>query len=319
MFSTEIKVLESKQSHCFPWGIWCGLFPYGVWVGTVAFQSLCFGLLSTSKAQGDWLSACLCFLYLQQIQETERLRWEIWNDDLESFDFQEKTDGAHIIAKEDVQMIKDEAPETASQTEEMPSQKGAVLEEFPADSTDHREDKERGRTQAKERGNSWLSPAVSVEELCSKKERKKLIETKILSKIIVQPPPKQDIKPPSHGISNGLGSLAKEETSSAEHLGEVTHLPLQASGPKSFGGCCWWGGGTDSACTVPLQRGAEVPNSHTPQGLCVTQAPKAVPRLPVQVQAMAKAMDQQQGPWNCSGKPTTASVPGKARSFSDSR
>ncbi|XP_033373829.1 uncharacterized protein C16orf71 homolog isoform X2 [Parus major] len=162
----------------------------------------------------------------QQIQETERLSWEIWNGDLESFDFQEETDGAQIIAKEDVQMIKDEAPEPASQTEEMPSQKRAVLEESPSDSTDHLEEKEMGRTQAKEKGNSWLNTAVSVEELFSKKERKKLIETKILSKVIVKPSPKQDVKPPSHGINNGLGSLAKEETS-AEHLGEATHLSLQ--------------------------------------------------------------------------------------------
>lgn len=129
-------------------------------------------------------------------------------------------------------MIKDEAPEPASQTEEMPSQKGAVLEEPPADSTDHLEEKELGRTQARERGISWLNTAVSVEELYSKKERKKLIETKILSKIILKPSPKQDVEPPSHGINNGLGGLAKEKTSSAEHLGEVTPLSLQASGPK---------------------------------------------------------------------------------------
>ncbi|XP_063270863.1 dynein axonemal assembly factor 8 isoform X2 [Prinia subflava] len=163
----------------------------------------------------------------QQIQETERLPWEIWNGDLESFDFQEKTDGAQIIAEEDVQMIKDEAPEPASEAEEMPSQKRAVLKESPSDSTAHLEEKEMGRTQAKERGNSWLNPAVSVEELYTKKERKKLIETKILSKVIVEPSSKQVVKPPSHGINNGLGRLAKEETSSAEHLGEVTHLSLQ--------------------------------------------------------------------------------------------
>ncbi|XP_058278612.1 dynein axonemal assembly factor 8 [Hirundo rustica] len=162
----------------------------------------------------------------QQIQETEKLPWEIWNGDLEGFDFQEKTDGAQIIAKEDVQMIKDEAPEPASQTEEMPSQKRAVLQESPSDPTDHLEEKETGRTQAKERGSSWLNPAASLEELCSKKERRKLIETKILSKIIVEPSPKQDVKPPSHGV-NVLGRLVKEETSSAECLGEVTHLPLQ--------------------------------------------------------------------------------------------
>ncbi|KAL9836018.1 dynein axonemal assembly factor 8 [Geothlypis trichas] len=164
----------------------------------------------------------------QQIQETDRLPWEIWNEDLESFDFQEKTDGAQIIAKEDVQMIKDEAPEPASQTEEMPSQKRAVLEESPSDSTDHLEEKEMGRTQAKETANSWPSTAVTVQELLSKEERKKLIETKILSKIPVEPSPKQDVKPPSHGINNSLGRFAKAETPSAEPLGEVIRLSLQA-------------------------------------------------------------------------------------------
>ncbi|OWK52359.1 Uncharacterized protein C16orf71, partial [Lonchura striata] len=163
----------------------------------------------------------------QQIQETERLPWEIWNRDLESFDFQERTDGAQIMAKEDVQMIKDGAPEPASQTEEMPSQKRAVLEESPSDSTDHLEEKEMGRTQAKEKVNSWLNTAVSVGELYSKEERKKLIETKILTKVLVEPSPKQDVKPPSHGINNSLGRFAKDATSSAEYLGEVTPLSLQ--------------------------------------------------------------------------------------------
>ncbi|XP_063027533.1 dynein axonemal assembly factor 8 [Melospiza melodia melodia] len=163
-----------------------------------------------------------------QEQETERLPWEIWNEDLESFDFQEKTDGAQIIAKEDVQMIKDEAAEPASQTEEMPSQKRAVLEEFPSDSTDDLEEKAMGRTQAKERANSWPITAVPVQELYTKEERKKLIETKILSKILVEPSPKQDVKPPSHGINNSLGRFAKAETFSDEHLGEVIHLSLQA-------------------------------------------------------------------------------------------
>nr|XP_054499931.1 dynein axonemal assembly factor 8 [Agelaius phoeniceus] len=162
-----------------------------------------------------------------QEQETERLPWEIWNEDLESFDFQEKTDGAQIIAEEDVQMIKDEAPEPASQTEEMPSQKRVVLEESPSDSTDHLEEKEMGRTQAKEGANSWPNTAVCVQELYSKEERKKLIETKILSKILVEPSPKQDVRPPSHGINSSLGRFAKAETSSAEHLGEVIHLSLQ--------------------------------------------------------------------------------------------
>lgn len=159
-------------------------------------------------------------------------------------------------------MIEDEAPEPASQTEEMPSQKRAVLEESPSDSTDHLEGKEMGRTQAKERGNSWFNPAVSVQGLCSKEERRKLIETKILTKIIVAPSPKQDVKPPSHGIHNGLGRPAKAETSSAEHFGEVTHLSLQASGPEMTL-CVWWG--HSECCTIPLQGGSGVPSADTPQ------------------------------------------------------
>ncbi|XP_032560034.1 uncharacterized protein C16orf71 homolog isoform X1 [Chiroxiphia lanceolata] len=178
-----------------------------------------------------------------QIQETERQPWEIWNGDLESFGFQEETDGTQIIAKEDVQMIKDETCSLASQTEEMPNQKGAVLEESLAGSTDHLEEKGLGRRQARETGNSWLNTALSVEGLYSKKERKKLIETKILSKTILEPSPghpEQDVKPPSCGINNSLERIAKGETSSDEHLGEVTHLSLQVHlGGKTNGSAVW--------------------------------------------------------------------------------
>ncbi|XP_050173782.1 dynein axonemal assembly factor 8 [Myiozetetes cayanensis] len=165
---------------------------------------------------------------VQQIQETERQPWEIWNGDLESFGFQEETDGTQIIAKEDVQVIKDETSNLASQTEEMPNQKGAVLEESLADSTDHLEEKELGRRQARETGNSWLDTALSVDELCSEKERKEL--TEMLSQVILEPSPghpEQDVKPPSCDINNSLERIAKGETSSDEHLGELTHLSLQ--------------------------------------------------------------------------------------------
>ena len=154
--------------------------------------------------------------------------------------FQKKTDGAQVIAKEDIQIIKDEASNLASHTEEIPSQKGSVLEKSLADSTDHLEEKELGRRQAREGGNSWLNTALSVEELGSQKERRKLIETKILSKIILEPSPghpELDVKPPSHGISNSLERIAKEETSSDDQLQELTHLSLQVSGPnKKFWG-----------------------------------------------------------------------------------
>ncbi|XP_027539325.1 uncharacterized protein C16orf71 homolog isoform X3 [Neopelma chrysocephalum] len=177
-----------------------------------------------------------------QIQETERQPWEIWNGDLESFGFQEETDGTQIIAKEDVQMIKDETCNLASQTEEMPNQKGAVLEESLADSTDHLEEKELGRRQARETGKPWLKTALSVQELYSKKERKKLIETKILSKTILEPSPghpEQDVKPPPCGINNSLERIAKGETS-VEHLGGVTRLSLQVhTGGKPSGSAIW--------------------------------------------------------------------------------
>ncbi|XP_032851289.2 dynein axonemal assembly factor 8 isoform X2 [Tyto alba] len=165
----------------------------------------------------------------QQTQETERHPWEIWNKDLECFGFQKKTDDAQVIAKENVQMIKDETSNLANHTEEIPSQKGAVLEESLADSTDHLEEQELGRAQAREKGNSWLNTALSVEELGSQKERRKLIETTILSKIILEPSPghqELDVKLPSHDISNSLEKIAKEETSD-DHLQELTHLSLQ--------------------------------------------------------------------------------------------
>lgn len=164
---------------------------------------------------------------------------------MESFGFQKKTDGAQVIAKEDVQTIKDEASNLASHSEEVPSQKEAVLEECLADSTDHLEEKELDRRQVRERGNPWLNTALSVEELGSQKERRQLIETKILSKIILEPSPghpELDVKPPIRGISNNLERIAKEETCSDNNLQELTHLSLQVSSPnkqtKKFGECC---------------------------------------------------------------------------------
>ncbi|XP_068276337.1 dynein axonemal assembly factor 8 [Nyctibius grandis] len=159
------------------------------------------------------------------MQETERHPWEIWNADMESFGFQKKTDGAQVIAKEDVQTIKEEASNLASHTEEIPSQKGAVLEESLADATDHLEEKELSRRQQIQ-----LNTALSVEELDSRKERRKLIEAEILSKIILESSPghlELDVKPPSHGISNSLERNAKEEASSDDHLQKLTHLSLQ--------------------------------------------------------------------------------------------
>lgn len=161
---------------------------------------------------------------------------------MESFGFQKKTDGAQVIAKEDVQTIKDEASNLASHSEEVPSQKEAVLEECLADSTDHLEEKELDRRQVRERGNPWLNTALSVEELGSQKERRQLIETKILSKIILEPSPghpELDVKHPIRG--NNLERTAKEETCSGNDLQELTHLSLQVSGPnkkKNFGECC---------------------------------------------------------------------------------
>ncbi|XP_054067001.1 dynein axonemal assembly factor 8 [Rissa tridactyla] len=168
----------------------------------------------------------------QQTQETERYPWEIWKGDVESSGFQKKTDGAQVIAKEDVQMIKDETSNLASHLEEIPSQKGAVLEESLADDTDHLEEEALGRGQAGERGNSWLNTVLSVEELYGQKERRKLIETKVLSKLILELSPghrELDVKPPSRGINNNLERIAKEETTSASHLQELTHLSLQDS------------------------------------------------------------------------------------------
>ncbi|KAM6299298.1 dynein axonemal assembly factor 8 [Aegotheles albertisi] len=165
----------------------------------------------------------------QQTQETQRYPWEIWNGDVESFVFQKETDGAQDIAK-DVQIIKDETSNLASHTEEIPSQKGAVLEESLVDVTDHLEEKELGRRQTRERVNSWLNTALSVEDLGSPKERRKLIKTKILSKTFIEPSsghPELNVKPPSHGISNSLERTAEEETSSDDHLQELTHLSLQ--------------------------------------------------------------------------------------------
>lgn len=171
------------------------------------------------------------------MQETGRHPWEVWNEDLESFGVQIKTDGAQVIAKDDVEIIKDETPNLASHTEDISSQKGAGFEESLADPTDHIEEKELDRKQTRERGNSWLKTALSMEELDSQKERRKLIETKVLSKIFLEPLsgcPELDVKPPSHGISNSLERFSKQETSSDDHLQKLTNLSFRVSGPSKW-------------------------------------------------------------------------------------
>lgn len=172
------------------------------------------------------------------MKETGRYPWEIWNGDLKSFGFQKKADGAQVSAREHVLVIKDETSSLASHAEEIPGQKGAIFSEEPlADSTDGLEEQELGRQQAKERVNSWLNTASLVEELGSKKERRKLIKTKILSKIYLEPSPghtELNVKPPSHGISDSLERSVKEETSTAGRLQEQTHLSSQVSGPNKW-------------------------------------------------------------------------------------
>ncbi|XP_048817901.1 dynein axonemal assembly factor 8 isoform X4 [Lagopus muta] len=161
------------------------------------------------------------------MQKTQEKKW---NGDLKSLGHREQTDGAQVISKEYVQVIKDEASNLSSHTEEIPSQMEAVLEESLADSTDGLEEEEPGRQQAREKGNSCLNTSLLLEELCSKKERRKLIETKILSKIFLEPSPghaELNNNPPSCGMSRSLERSAKEETSAAGHLQELTHLSLQ--------------------------------------------------------------------------------------------
>ncbi|XP_062444303.1 dynein axonemal assembly factor 8 [Rhea pennata] len=155
--------------------------------------------------------------------------WSIWNEDLESFGLQKETDAVQVIAKEHVQMIKN-ASSLASHSEEIPGQKGTVLEESLADSTDQLEEKQPGRRQAGEMEEFWHNTALSMEEPGSEKERRKLIETKILSKIFLEPlpsPSELEVEPPLEGISGLLEQITKEETSSAEHPQELTHLSLQ--------------------------------------------------------------------------------------------
>nr|XP_009672200.1 PREDICTED: uncharacterized protein C16orf71 homolog [Struthio camelus australis] len=166
---------------------------------------------------------------MQQIQETARHPWEVWNENLESFGLQKETDGVQVIAKKHMQVIKDETSSLASHTEEIPGQKGTVLEGSFADSTDHLEEKELSKRQAGETGEFWLNTALSMEDPGSEKERRKLIETKILSKIFLEPSPghpELKVKPPLEGISSALERITKEQTSSAEHPQELTHLSL---------------------------------------------------------------------------------------------
>lgn len=132
-------------------------------------------------------------------------------------------------------MTPGETSRLAAHTEGILSQKGAGLDVSLADSRDHLEEEDLSRKQAMEKGNSWLNTALSVEGLGTPEERRKLIKTKILSKVFLEPSPGHPelrVKPPSRGIDSSAERAAEEESPSDGHLQELTHLSLQVSGPR---------------------------------------------------------------------------------------
>ncbi|XP_064009263.1 dynein axonemal assembly factor 8 isoform X2 [Pogoniulus pusillus] len=137
-------------------------------------------------------------------QEAGRHSWEIWKGDLEGFGFQKQPEGVQVFAKEETEMTQD--------------------------SRDHLEEEDLSRKQAMERGNSWLNTALSIEGLGTPEERRKLVKTKILSKVFLEPSPGHPelrVKPPSRGIDSSAERDAEEESPSDGHLQELTHLSLQ--------------------------------------------------------------------------------------------
>ncbi|XP_068003449.1 dynein axonemal assembly factor 8 isoform X2 [Melanerpes formicivorus] len=193
-----------------PWGslrpfslvLWCVVVPDGACSAADPYSHSSLTASCEGSGGCGFLHVCI-FSHLQLTQEAEGHPWEVWNGDLEGFCFQKHPEGAQVVAKEDTQMIQD--------------------------SRDHLAE-ELGREQAMERGNSWLNTALSVEGLGSAKERRKLIKTKILSKIFLEPSPGHSelrVKPPSHDINSSAERAAEEKPSLEGCLQELPHLSLQ--------------------------------------------------------------------------------------------
>ncbi|XP_074988968.1 dynein axonemal assembly factor 8 isoform X2 [Caretta caretta] len=176
---------------------------------------------------------------MQQISESVEHSRETWNGDLESSDLQKEMDVTQAVGRENVPLVRDQTYAFANLPEETSSQQRAVL----ADPTDQTlRGKELGNGKDRETKDFWTNKVLSMKgpyfvNANNSEERRKMIETKILSKVTLEAPSgdggnsELKTKSPLETISDNLERITKAENeqgaTSAEHPRGLMLFSLQ--------------------------------------------------------------------------------------------
>ncbi|XP_050824002.1 dynein axonemal assembly factor 8 isoform X4 [Gopherus flavomarginatus] len=176
---------------------------------------------------------------MQQILESVGHSRETWNGDLESSVLRKEMDVTQAVRRENVRAVRDQTPAFANLTEETSSQQRAVL----ADPTDQTvRGKELGKEKDRETEGFWINKVLSMKEpyfvdANNSQERRKMIETKILSKVTLEAPSgdggnsELKTKSPLDTISDNLERITQAENeqgaTSAEHPQGLMLFSLQ--------------------------------------------------------------------------------------------
>uniref|UniRef100_A0A8C3IBJ4 Dynein axonemal assembly factor 8 n=1 Tax=Chrysemys picta bellii TaxID=8478 RepID=A0A8C3IBJ4_CHRPI len=176
---------------------------------------------------------------MQQILESVGHSRETCNGDLESSNLQKEMDVTQPVGRENVPLVRDQTHAFANLTEETSSQQRAVLAD-PADQT--LRGKELGNEKDRETEGFWTNKVVSMKgpyfvDANNSEDRRKMIETKILSKVTLEAPSgyggnsELKTKLPLETISDNLDRITKAENeqgaTSAEHPRGLMLFSLQ--------------------------------------------------------------------------------------------
>ncbi|XP_025050211.1 uncharacterized protein C16orf71 homolog [Alligator sinensis] len=181
---------------------------------------------------------------MQQILETRRPPREMWNGDGERLYFQKVMDDTQPVARERTPLCRNESDAFTSVTGETLDKSAAFLPEFLVDPTDQvlkmkelgsekkEETEEFGMNNKPSRRKPYFGESNSNAE-----ERRKMIETKILSKITLEPSPRNvghpelNINSPLETNSDNLDRFPhagnEQGASSGEHPRGLTLFSLQ--------------------------------------------------------------------------------------------
>ncbi|XP_019363117.1 PREDICTED: uncharacterized protein C16orf71 homolog isoform X1 [Gavialis gangeticus] len=181
-------------------------------------------------------------LDMQQILETRRPPGEMWNRS--GLDLQEEMDDAQTVARERTPVSRNESDAFTSLTGETVGKSGAFLPELLVDPTDQvHKIKELGSEKKEETEGFCMNNKPSRrkpyfdESNSNEEERRKMIETKILSKITLEPSPR-NVGHPELKVNSSLETNSdnldrfphagnEQRASSGEHPRGLTLFSLQ--------------------------------------------------------------------------------------------